>query len=121
MPFIFGIFIQFNQYQCIFRVVTGIRLFKKQRVIHLFILQRKIGKNGQIEESLGFNDDEYIGDYNFVIEEVQPDIDYHRLSWNSRGIELDTIRAPKDEVVTGVRFRVQNDRIRFEIRKLIID
>ncbi|XP_031621010.1 uncharacterized protein LOC116339329 [Contarinia nasturtii] len=98
------------------KVVTGIRLFKRDRVIHLFISQRTIGRNGKIDESSSSDDADYLGDYNFVIGEGQPDIDYHRLTWNSRGIELDTIRAQKDEVVTGVRFRIQNNRIRFEIR-----
>lgn len=59
-------------------------------------------------------------DYNFVKEDtgVQEGVDYHELTWKDRAIEIDTIRAPKNEVVTGARFRMTTDnRLRFEIRK----
>lgn len=65
------------------------------------------------------NDTTWVSDYNFVIEDsgVEDGIDYHTLTWTDRSIELDTIRGPKDELVTGARFRVINNRLRFEIRK----
>lgn len=98
------------------RVVTGIRFLKKGRIIHIFISERKLGRFGKIESN---NETDWLGDYNFVVEDsgVEDGKDFHRLTWNDRILELDTIRAPKEEVVTGVRFRVVNNRLRFEIRE----
>lgn len=101
--------------------MTGIRFLKKGRIIHIFISERKLERNGKIEVT-NTNDTTWISDYNFVIEDsgVEEGIDFHRLTWNNRILELDTIRAPKDEVVTGARFRTVNNRLRFEIRKQTI-
>lgn len=100
------------------RVVTGIRLLKKSRIIHIFISERRLLPDGQIEMT-DSGDTTWISDYNFVIEDmfIENEKDYHRLTYEDRIIELDTIRAPKDEVVTGARFRIVNNRLRFEIRK----
>lgn len=90
---------------------------KKGRIIHIFISERKLESFAKIEVN-DSNDTTWISDYNFVIEDsgVEEGKDFHRLTWNNRIIELDTIRAPKDEVVTGARFRAVNNRLRFEIR-----
>lgn len=98
-------------------VVTGIRFLKKGRIIHIFVSERKIERFGKIEVTN--SNDTYISDYNFVIEDsgVEEGKDYHKLTWHHRIIELDTIIAPPNEVVTGARFRVVNNRLRFEIRK----
>lgn len=57
-------------------------------------------------------------DYNFLIEDngVESGIDYHTLTWQIPAIDLDILRAPKNNVITGVRFRVQKGRLLFEIR-----
>lgn len=99
-------------------MVTGIRFFKKNRIIHIFIKERTLGPRGTI--LLGEDTDELRSDYNFVIEDagVREGVDYHELTWKNHAIEIDTIRADKDEVVTGARFRVTSERrLRFEIRK----
>lgn len=101
------------------RVVTGIRFLKKNRIIHIFISERKLGPTGKIEAGES-NDEPWLSDYNFLKEDagVKEGVDYHELTWKNRIMEIDTIRAPKDEVVTGVRFRVVGDRrLRFEIRE----
>lgn len=101
--------------------MTGIRFLKQNRIIHIFISERKLGPSGQIEMSK-INDEPWLSDYKFLKEDsgVKEGVDFHELTWKNRIIEIDTIRAPKDEVVTGVRFRVVGDRrLRFEIRKYI--
>lgn len=100
-------------------MVTGIRLLKKDRIIHIFISERKLLPHGKVDETSYLNDTTWVSDYNFVIEDsgVENEIDYHTLTWTDRSIELDTIRGPKDELVTGARFRVINSRLRFQIRK----
>lgn len=85
----------------------------------MFITQRKLGRNGELERD-GDKDERWFSDYNFVKEDagVREGVDYHELTWKNRIIEIDTIRAPPNELVTGVRFRVVSDhRLRFEIRK----
>lgn len=98
--------------------MTGIRFFKENRIIHIFISERKLGANGRIEID-DLKNDLWLSDHRFVKEDsgVKEGVDYHELTWKNRVIEIDTIRAPKNEVVTGVRFRVVGDRrLRFEIR-----
>lgn len=89
---------------------------KKDRMIHIFVAERQLDSQGKI--SVLPSEEPWQGDYNFVIEDsgVEAGRDYHKLTWIDRAIELDTIQAPKGEVVTGARFRVVNNRIRFEIR-----
>lgn len=61
--------------------------------------------------------------YNFLINDadVKEDVDYHTLSWDHRSLDLDTIIGPKNQVVTGVRFRIVDHHIRFEIRTTPFD
>lgn len=104
-----------------FRVVTGIRLMKKNRIIHIFIKERTLGPNGRIEWDGDTGG--WLSDHEFVKEDsgVREGVDYHELTWKHRAIDIDTIRAPPDEVVTGARFRVAGEdrRLRFEIRKYV--
>lgn len=101
--------------------MTGIRFLKKNRIIHIFIKERTLGPNGKIEWD-GDKDELWMSDYKFVKEDsgVKEGVDYHELTYNHKEIDLDTVRAPPDEVVTGVRFRVGSEhRLRLEIRKHI--
>lgn len=101
------------------RVVTGIQFFKKGRIIHIFVSERKLEPYGKVTNS---SENTWISDYNFVVEDsgVEEGKDYHALTWHNRILELDTVHAPKDELITGARFRVVNNRLRFEIRKCSI-
>lgn len=81
--------------------MTGIRLLKKDRIIHIFISVRELIPHGKINAT-NSTDTTWISDYNFVIEDsgVEDGIDYHTLTWTDRIIELDTIVAPKDVRMT---------------------
>lgn len=100
------------------RVITGLRLMKSDSIIHIFAAERQLGFNGHINLTESKDQNVWISDYNFVIKDtgVKEGEQYHKLTWRDRAIELDTIRAPKGEVVTGARFRVDKKRLRFEIR-----
>lgn len=50
------------------------------------------------------NDDFKISDRN-----VENGVDYHKLTWEKRALNLDTITAPANKVVTGVRFQLTAD------------
>lgn len=43
-------------------------------------------------------------------------VDYFKLSWQSRSVNLDTITVPPGYVVTGVRFTIVKEHLNFEIR-----
>lgn len=54
-------------------------------------------------------------------DDVRLGIDYHALSYENRSINLDHVTAPKDHIVTGVRFRIIDARITLEIRATEFD
>lgn len=86
---------------------------KRYGIIHLFITERAFQPRGRVDENA---DSVWKGDYQFTIEDTGVENDYYTLTWENRAIELDTIRVPEGEVVTGARFRVVDKRLRFEIR-----
>lgn len=93
--------------------MTGIRLLKRYGIVHLFITERSFQRHGRVDENA---ESVWKGDYQFTIEDTGVEDDYFTLTWANRAIELDTIRVPDGEVVTGVRFRLVDGRLRFEIR-----
>lgn len=93
--------------------MTGIRLLKRYGIIHLFITERSFQPRGRVDENA---ESVWKGDYQFTIEDTGVENDYFTLTWEYRAIELDTIRVPDGEVITGVRFREVNNRLRFEVR-----
>lgn len=100
-----------------FRVVTGIRFVKRNRIIHLFISERILLPFGGIDNTTE-REPNWKSDYNFFLEDydVVHGRDYHNLTYESRAIDLDTIHIPPNQVVTGARLRVYNNRLRLEIR-----
>lgn len=86
---------------------------KRDRIIHLFVTEHVLRPRGAVEEN---SKTSWQGDYRFVIDDFGVENDYHELTWEKRGIDLDIVRVPEDEVVTGVRFRVADGRLRFELR-----
>lgn len=71
---------------------------KKGRIIHIFISERELDVYGRIKLS-NQSENTWESDYNFLIEDsgVQNGRDYHTLTYEDRKLDLDTIRAPKDE------------------------
>lgn len=98
-------------------MVTGVRLLKVNRIIHLFIKERTLREKGKVDDELK----EWAGDYKYVVDDLGLDSDYFTLSWDDRTLELGTIYVPVGSVVTGVRFRYVNGRLRFEVRSTPYD
>lgn len=96
------------------RVVTGLRLVKENRIIHFEILERTIRKNGVVDNDPSVRWQRGTG--NRFPGNEQVDKGYFTLTWQKRAIELDTVYVPSDHVVTGVRFREVDGRLRFEVR-----
>ncbi|KAH8414603.1 hypothetical protein KR215_009923, partial [Drosophila sulfurigaster] len=91
------------------KVVTGVRFVKKNRIFHLQIQQGQLLPRGAINESSV----EWvpIDDFKITDPDVCDGVDYHSLSHQERGIDLDEILCKEEEVVTGLRFRVLNGRL----------
>lgn len=88
-------------------------MLKRFGIIHLFITERSFQPGGRVDENA---ESVWKSDHQFWIEDTGVENDYFTLTYEHRAIELDIIRLPDGEVVTGVRFRVVNNRLRFEIR-----
>lgn len=86
-------------------------MIKQNGIIHLAIAERTLLPYGQAEiisDSHSFYEPwrssyEFFNIYDSDIEE---NIDFVRLTYENRSINLDDVVVPKDTLVTGVRFRV---------------
>ena len=99
-----------------FRIITGIGIAKIEQVITLVIAERELLPNGQVNRT---EENPWRISQGFLISETEDTIDYHRLSWENRSIDLDTVldlETPMETLVTGVRFRVVDGHIRLEAR-----
>lgn len=52
---------------------------------------------------------------------VTKDVDYHELSYDKRSINLDEVKLPKNQLLTGVRFCVKNGHLTIEVRGTTFD
>ncbi|XP_049817673.1 uncharacterized protein LOC109609294 [Aethina tumida] len=95
------------------RVVTGVRFVKHNRIIHLQIQQGQLLKNGRINiNSLEWKP---VEDYSVTDSHKSKDLDYFKLHYNRRSIDLDDLHVDKGYVVTGVRFRLDDMKRRLKL------
>lgn len=52
---------------------------------------------------------------------VSQDVDFYELSYDKRSINLDEIKLPKGQLVTGIRFCVKNGHLTIEVRGTAFD
>lgn len=91
---------------------------KKNGIIHLTAIERTLlGKN---ELDPKFN---VVSNYNFTVNDpgVRDHFDYFTMTYDNRTINLDTIVAARDQLVTGVRFRVHSGAVHLEARFTYFD
>lgn len=82
---------------CKFRVVTGVRFVKHNRIIHLQVQESQLLKYGDVNSSAT----RWVPISQFTILDrgIKDGIDYHTLSFDRREIDLDDITAPVGHVV----------------------
>lgn len=102
-----------------FRVISGVRLVKLNGIIHLTAIERTLLPNGQLEPKTK----NLVTNYTFSIDSpnVKKGSDYFELTYLNRTLNLDTIVAQRDQVVTGVRFRVHSGSLHLEVRFTYFD
>ncbi|XP_068201294.1 uncharacterized protein [Palaemon carinicauda] len=95
-------------------VVTGLKFMKRQRVIHIQIQQGQALPQGQVNiSSINWVPVEPI---NFISTAYQEGIDFKKLSYEDRNIDLDQLSAPEAHVVTGIKFRMLGSHINLEMQ-----
>lgn len=102
-----------------FRVISGVRLIKLNGIIHLTATERTLLPNVQLEPNI----ENLVTNYTFSIDSpnVKNGSDYFELTYLNRTLNLDTIVAARDQVVTGVRFRVHSGSLHLEVRFTYFD
>lgn len=95
-----------------FRVVTGLRFVKHNRIFHLQIQEGELLPHGVINEAtLQWKP---LDTYSITDKDVKRDVDFHVLSYENRSIDLVKVKADTDFVVTGLRFRVVGGHLNLE-------
>lgn len=59
--------------------------------------------------------------FNLNDTDTEGGIDYHTITYENRGVNLDTIMAPPGHLVTGVRFHIVDGRLSLQIRATEFD
>lgn len=64
-----------------------------------------------------------VSNYNFSVTEpgIREHFDYHTMTYDNRSLNLDTIVAARDQLVTGVRFRFYAGSVHLEARFTYFD
>lgn len=98
-----------------FRVVTGLRITKQNRIFHLQIQEGELLPRGNINRSsLAWKP---IESYQIFDRDVRNGRDYHTLSYESRSIDLDDIYTDDNSfIVVGVRWRVVGAHLNLEAK-----
>ncbi|XP_017130379.1 uncharacterized protein LOC108148044 isoform X2 [Drosophila elegans] len=101
------------------RVVTGLRFVKRNRVFHLQIQEGELLPLGVINEStLQWKP---VDEYSVTDKDVQEGIDFHRLTYEKRSVDLDELKADDNSVVTGLRFKVRGTHLQLEAQFSRVD
>ncbi|XP_072747595.1 uncharacterized protein Orion isoform X2 [Anoplolepis gracilipes] len=95
------------------RVITGIRLKKINQIIHIQIQEGQLLSRGAINTST--TEWQPVDAFSIMDVNVKSGIDYHKLVWEKRALDLDDLQSPQDHLLTGIRFRMVGSRLNLEI------
>ncbi|EDW87293.2 uncharacterized protein LOC6526462 [Drosophila yakuba] len=97
------------------RVVTGLRFVKKNRIFHLQVQEGELLPLGVINKpTLQWKP---VDSYSIFDKNVTDTVDYHKLSYESRSLDLGDVKAENNSaVVTGLRFRVMGGHLQLQVQ-----
>ncbi|XP_006608511.1 uncharacterized protein LOC102676890 isoform X2 [Apis dorsata] len=96
------------------KVVTGVRFKKVNQIIHIQIQQGELMPRGNIDKtSVHWKS---IEEFNILDNNIKNGVDYHTLSWEKRGLDLDDLVLDKNYLLTGFKFRMVGSRLNLEVR-----
>ncbi|CAG9863090.1 unnamed protein product [Phyllotreta striolata] len=96
------------------KVVTGMRLIKHNRIIHIQIQEGKLLPHGYIDQ----NTTRWVPVDNYKITNngVKRGSDYHTMDYFSRSLYLDTVKTTgQNTLITGVKFVMMGSGLRLQI------
>lgn len=96
------------------RVISGVRLVKKNGIIHLTAVERTLLPGNKLNEATS----NVVSNSNFTVNDgnVSNGVDYFRLTYEYRTLNLDTIVGHRDQLLTGVRLAVIENRLQLQAR-----
>lgn len=96
------------------KVITGIKLKKVNQIIHLQIKEGELLPFGNINKTnVQWKP---IDTFSILDNNVKKDVDYHTISWEKRGVDLDVLEKDDNYLLTGVKFRTIGSRLSLEVR-----
>ncbi|XP_003394719.1 uncharacterized protein LOC100647415 isoform X2 [Bombus terrestris] len=96
------------------KVVTGIRFKKVKQIIHMQIQEGELMPRGYINKSsIRWKP---IEEFSVLDNNVKNGVDYHTLSWEKRGLDLDDLVLDDNFLLTGLKFRMIGSRLNLEAR-----
>lgn len=93
-----------NLFCVLFRVITGIRFIKVKQMFHLQAQEGILGPRGTIHESTRQWIEVPGYEFSFKNKTLKEGVDYHKLTYEARTIDIDSVLAPENTVVTGKIF-----------------
>ncbi|XP_011496806.1 PREDICTED: uncharacterized protein LOC105361355 isoform X2 [Ceratosolen solmsi marchali] len=96
------------------KVVTGMKLIKRNQIIHIQIQQGKLLPYGGINSST--IEWKEADNYSITDQNIKEHVDYHTIMWEKRAIDLDDLDAPEGHLLTGLKFRIIGAHLNLEIR-----
>lgn len=105
-------------------------MFKRNGIFSWSITQSRLRSNGRVDQlqrnvtksySLDLSGDEVYQDFRHTDDGITEGVDYHKLSWQNRSINLATVSIPQGHVITGIRFTVLKEHLNFEIQSTRFD
>lgn len=95
------------------RVITGIRIKKINQIIHMQIQEGQLLPRGAINTST--TEWQPVDAFSIMDANIRSGIDYHKLVWEKRALDLDDLQSSQDHLLTGVRFRMVGSRLNLEV------
>lgn len=108
-----------NQFfSLISRVISGVRIVKRNRIIQLEAIERVLLPKLVLDPAKNV-----VTNNNFTVDDagVRENFDFFTMTYDNRTLNLDAIVAARDQLVTGVRFRVYSGAVHLEARFTYFD
>lgn len=98
----------------VYRAITGARLKKVNQIIHIQIQQGQLLPRGGINASS--IEWKPIDEFSIMSSNVKNGVDYHKLTWEKRALDLDDLVPAEDHLLTGMTMTGQ-----FELKNIYVD
>ncbi|XP_015175456.1 PREDICTED: uncharacterized protein LOC107065888 isoform X1 [Polistes dominula] len=95
------------------KVITGIKLAKLNKIIHIQIQEGELLPRGAINSTtISWKP---VDSYTVYDHNVNSGVDFHTIVWEKRAIDLDDLKSPENHLLTGIKFRMIGTRLNLEI------